>query len=226
MKHVNRSNRLFTAIVMSAFACEKPAVVRPGSITGTIRTDAAAPAPIALPESVRQVCGAQIPDGSLQVGEGGALANAVVWVEDAPPTPARPTAPLIDQKACAYAPPVLVAHTGGKLKVKNSDPLMHNVRAGELFNVGMPLENQVIERPLPTTAGPVKLVCDVHPWMRADVMVLPHEQWAVTDAQGRFKLEGVAAGRRPVKVWHPLRGERAATVDVPPGGEGKLDTAL
>jgi hypothetical protein len=62
--------------------------------------------------------------------------------------------------------------------------------------------------------------------MRADVMVLAHEQWVVTDSAGHFKLEGVAAGNRPVKVWHPIRGEKTVTVEVPPNGEGKLDTTL
>src|SRR5690606_12536944 len=111
--------------------------------------------------------------------------------------------PLLDQVRCAYVPPVLVGHAGGRLKVKNSDPVMHNVRAGEAFNVGMPLP-QTLERPLPQTPGPLTVVCDVHPWMRADLMVLPHEQWAITDARGAFRLEGVASGTRAVRVWHPV----------------------
>jgi hypothetical protein len=133
---------------------------------------------------------------------------------------------VLDQKRCAYSPPVLVGHTGGTLKVKNSDPLMHNVRAGALFNVGMPIENQVIERPLPATAGPVKLVCDVHPWMRADVMVLPHDQWALTDVSGHFEIAHVASGRHTLHVWHATLGEKRVTVEVPPGGEAKMETNL
>jgi hypothetical protein len=193
-----------------------------------VRTDASAPPPIALPESVHKVCGEQQVDPSMQLGPGGALANAVVWVEDAPPTAPKDASasPLLDQQRCAYSPPVLVGHTSGKLKVKNSDPLMHNVRAQDLFNVGMPIEGQVIERVLPSSPGPLKLICDVHPWMRADVMVLPHEQWAITDSKGHFTLAGVAPGTRPLHVWHPIRGEKKVSVDVPPGGEGKVDTSL
>jgi len=230
MKGIGWSNRVFTGLALIACSCERgvtpKAAPRSGSLAGVVRTEAAALPEHALPESVHKVCGASIPDSSLKIGEGGALANAVVWVDDAKPTPAPPEKPLLDQQKCAYLPPVLVAHTGGRLKVKNSDPLMHNVRAGELFNVGMPIENQVIERALPDTPGPVKIVCDVHPWMRADVMVLPHDQWAVTGADGRFTLKNVQPGARPVRVWHPLRGEKSLTVDVPAGGEGKLDTAL
>ncbi len=236
MKGTEWSNRVFAACALTiAFACEQRGVTPSapprtggaiGSLTGFVHTDAPALPPITLPESVHKVCGPSIADGSLQLGEGGALANAVVWVDDAKPTPPPAEKPLLDQRKCAYSPPVIVGHTGGKLKVKNSDPLIHNVRAGALFNVGMPIENQVIERALPDSPGPVTIVCDVHPWMRADVMVLPHDQWAITDARGRFKLENVEAGTRQVHVWHPLRGEKKTSVEVPAGGEGKLDTAL
>lgn len=234
MKGIDRSNRLFMAFIIAASACDKgvtpnaaPRSAVTGSITGSVHTAAKARSSIALPEGVRKVCGDSIGDQSLLIGPNGELANAVVWVDDAAPTPAegRPS-PLLDQRQCAYQPPVLVAHTGAKLKVKNSDPLMHNVRASELFNVGMPIENQTIERPLPAEPGPVKVVCDVHPWMRADVMVLPHDQWAITNAEGRFTLRDVKGGARPLKVWHPLLGEKSVSVDVPAGGEGKLVTSL
>ncbi|MBL8951372.1 MAG: hypothetical protein JNK82_11375 [Myxococcaceae bacterium] len=232
MKRLGWSNRVLLTCVLIACSCERQkkttatATPRSGSLTGVIRTDAPTPPDIALPENVHKVCGLTLPDASLQRDEGGALANAVVWVEDAKATPLGEGKPLLDQQKCAYLPPVLVAHTGGRLRVKNSDPLMHNVRAGSLFNVGMPVENQVIERALPDTAGPVQIVCDVHPWMRADVMVLPHDTWAVTDAHGRFTLTNVEAGKRPVHVWHPLRGEKTVTVEVTAGGEAQLETTL
>lgn len=234
MKGVERSIRHFVAVIAVVSACDKSA--RPdagvtpssarGTLIGVVKTRAAKPAPLPLPESVHKVCGPQLEDATVQLGADGALANAVVIVDDAEPTPATSPPPLLDQQKCAYRPPVLVAHTGGKLKVKNSDPLMHNVRAGELFNVGMPIEHQVIERAMPATPGPVKIVCDVHPWMRADVMVLPHDSWAITDSSGRFTIRGVTAGTRAVRVWHPTLGEQRLSVDVPAGGEGKLATEL
>lgn len=234
MKGVDRSNRHFVACI-SIFLCacddkpRAPAGVTPssttGTIIGTVRTGATPPAKVALPESVHKACGAELADTTVIVGENGALANAVVWIEDAPAAAASAPPPLLDQVKCAYVPPVLVGHTGGKLKVKNSDPLMHNVRAEDTFNVGMPLP-QTIERALPASAGPLKIVCDVHPWMRADVMVLPHDQWAITDSSGRFTLKAVSAGKRPLRVWHPTLGEKAVSVEVPPGGEAKVAAEL
>lgn len=234
MKGFGRSIRQFVAVITVFCACEKgggikSAVTPPGAtgtLIGTVTTHAAKPPPVALPESVHKVCGPTLDSETVLVAPGGALANAVVWLDDMPPTPPSTAAPLLDQQKCAYTPPVLVAHTGGKLKVKNSDPLMHNVRAGELFNVGMPIENQVIERTMPAAQGAVKIVCDVHPWMRADVMVLPHDSWAITDASGHFKLSAVPAGKHAVRVWHPALGEKTASVEVPAGGEGKLVTEL
>src|SRR5689334_1944262 len=116
MKGTEWSNRVFIACALIASSCERgvtPGVApRSGSLSGVVRTEAAAPPEIALPESVHKVCGASIPDSSLKIGEGGALANAVVWVEDAKPTAPPAEKPLLDQQRCAYIPPVLVAHTG------------------------------------------------------------------------------------------------------------------
>ncbi len=96
-----------------------------------------------------------------------------MFIDDAPDEPAPPRTLLMDQKRCAYQPPLLVAHTGEMLTVKNSDPLVHNVRAQsagtDLFNVAMPIENLTIRRMMPMTPGLVHVGCDVHPWMRADV---------------------------------------------------------
>lgn len=239
MKGAKRSNRHFIVATILLVACEKtPAVADAGPpartrsaavgrVTGTVRTSAASGTPRPLPDSVKKVCGETAPDVNQRVAEDGALVNAVVWVEDARDTP-LPSGPaqVLDQKGCLYFPAVLVAHTGAKLKVRNSDPLLHNVRAAGLFNEAMPIENLSIERTMPKETGPVKIVCDVHPWMRADVMVLPHAQYAITDEHGHFTLADVEAGTRPLHVWHATLGDKRVNVEVPPGGEGALETSL
>jgi hypothetical protein len=242
MKRGDRSNR---HLVLSAFltiACQKNTDVADaatpsrttggatGTLVGHIRTDAKPLAAIAMTENVKRVCGDSASDRTLLIGEGGALENALVFISDAPEEAAPARTLLMDQKRCAYDPPMLVAHTGEMLTVKNSDPLVHNVRAQsagtDLFNIAMPIENLTIRRAMPMTPGLVHVGCDVHPWMRAAVYVLAHNRWAVTDARGAFRIEGVEAGKRAVHVWHAVLGEKTVSAAVPAGGSATLDEAL
>ena len=53
--------------------------------------------------------------------------------------------------------------------------------------------------------------------MSSRVLVVPTRHFAVTDASGRFRIEGVPAGEYPVIVW-PIHGaELRGTVRVKSG---------
>ena len=41
---------------------------------------------------------------------------------------------------------------------------------------------------------PLRVGCDIHPWMHGHVMVFDHPFFAVTGADGSFELKGVPAG--------------------------------
>src|SRR3954452_14602475 len=64
------------------------------------------------------------------VGKNGELANCVVALKGAPAgSKGDAAAPLVlDQHKCAYTPQILACQTGQKITIKNSDPVMHNVR--------------------------------------------------------------------------------------------------
>ncbi len=173
-----------------------------------------------LDKSLQKHCGESAPDLSLTVAADGALQEAVVSIDDAVPDllPSNLPQPFIDQKACLYRPTVLSTRAGQMLKVKNSDPLMHNVRAmsskSPVFNVAMPLEGLTLDKPLPAAAGITQLHCDVHPWMTAWVVTFAHNLYATTTPDGRFRIDGVPAGKHPVKVWHPRLGQKMIEVAV------------
>ena len=176
--------------------------------------------PQPLDASLHKQCGATAPDLSLIVAADGALQLAVVSVDDAAPAPLPTTftAAFIDQKSCVYRPSVVATRAGQSIKVKNSDPLMHNVRAMNdrkpIFNVAMPLENLTIDKPLPANPTVVQLHCDVHPWMTAWIVTFAHDLYATTNAQGQFRIDAVPAGHHAIKLWHPRLGEQRAELDV------------
>lgn len=237
---LRRSKTLLVATALIATACPKEkgpppapppaappaAVAAPvgptGSIEGKIHARGNLPVFKAQPldQTLHKQCGTEAPDVSLTVAADGALADAVVSIDDAAPSPVPAGfAPgFVDQKACLYRPSVVATRAGTNLKVKNSDALMHNVRAmadkKAIFNVAMPVENLTMDKPMPPTPGIVRLHCDVHPWMTAWVATFAHDLYAVTTPDGRFRIDRVPVGKHPVKVWHPRLGELRVEVEV------------
>ncbi|HEX8698421.1 MAG TPA: hypothetical protein VF815_06280 [Myxococcaceae bacterium] len=243
-----RNVLLFSALVSSALvpACRPssestatpPAAARPpakplgrGVIEGQVRLTGTPPPPALLDTTptVAATCGDKVPDRSLTVGEQGALAHVVVSLAQGASLPAEgvkaPSA-VLDQKKCAYEPPALAALAGSTLEVRNSDPVMHNVRAvagtQSVFNVAMPLEGMTLRKPLPATPGTVQMKCDVHPWMSAVVRTFDHPYFTSTDAQGRFRLE-VPEGTHTLVLWHGRLPEASRPLTVKPGETVRLE---
>lgn len=199
-----------------------------GAVTGIVTTAAkngAKPLPVTTDV---QACGkTEVADQSLVVN-GGKLANAVVVIEGAKAAGGSGIG-ILDQKGCAYTPhvQVLTKWDGGKAKAQilNSDPTLHNVHGYKAngqteFNQAQPAGPAKIMRML-REEGVYSLKCDVHPWMSAYFYVTENLA-AVTDAEGRFQIEGVPAGSYTVKVWHETLGTREGKVTVTPGAKAEL----
>jgi hypothetical protein len=76
--------------------------------------------------------------------------------------------------------------------------------------------DQVVARPM-NNAGVVTLKCNGgHVWMNAEVFVIDHPYYAVTDASGRFELTDVPPGIYVIEAWHEGWGVtgRQASFDV------------
>ena len=204
-----------------------------GAIEGTIRVqNAPALPPIPTTPSVARECGEQLSDPSLKVGPGGVVQNAVVSIDSGPvaaPAKVLPSATL-DQRRCLYAPTVMAASAGAPIAALNSDPVVHSVHAKEgtrpLFQFAMPLQGIPAKKSLPSTPGLVDVTCDLHPWMHAWIRVFDHPYFAVTDAQGHFRIAPAPAGARTLEVWQPRLGTRTVKVEVPVGGTAKVNVTF
>ena len=130
---------------------------------------------------------------------------------------------VIDQADQAFVPHLVAVRSGQLVGFRNSDPENHNVRAEadlprNRFNIltgpGIDYERQFQPEP---NDNPVRLSCDIHPWMSAWVFAFDHPYFDVTDEHGRFLIEGVPAGTYRVVVYQPdvrLRAEGQVTVAV------------
>lgn len=193
------------------------------TIAGVVRVTGQLPAlpAIRIAAGVAKVCGAELADRTVVVGEGGGLADVVVSLADAPPLADAGSTrgpAIIDQRKCEYLPPVLAVRAGSELELHNSDPLLHNVHAknsGSLFNFAMPIQGLTARKRLPATPQLIRLGCDVHPWMHSVVKTFDHPYFALTDPAGRYRL-AIPSGRRILAFWHQRFPEKRVDVEALP----------
>jgi len=76
------------------------------------------------------------------------------------------------------------------------------------------------------TPGVVKIVCEVHPWMSAYIVVSDHPYYAVTDVYGDYLIVDIPAGSYRLKVWHETLGVQEKPVEIKAGGSHTVDFVL
>lgn len=146
------------------------------------------------------------------------LRNVIVYLEGAPATDGSWRSPeLVDQVRCTYTPHVLAIQAGQPLRVRSSDPTLHNVHYNPQLNRAANLAM--------TAAGAettirfdqpefIRLKCDVHPWMNAWVGVFEHSFFSVTADSGEFEIKGIPAGTYTLVAWHELYGKQKQAVTI------------
>ena len=173
------------------------------------------------PKCVSENGGSQRADESLVVGENQALQNVFVYVKDGLgafgfPVPTEPV--VLDQDKCRYTPRVLGVRVGQPLSIRNSDPLLHNVRANatinQPFNMSTPLEGVSFTRTFATREVMVPFKCDVHAWMTAYVGVLDHPYFGTTAPDGKVVLGNLPPGTYTIEAWHETLGAKTQQVTI------------
>jgi len=133
--------------------------------------------------------------------------RSVVYLETAPrgafDVPSDRHARM-DQRSERFIPHVLAITAGTWVDFPNGDRTYHNVfslsKANE-FNLGRYAagfsKSVKFDQP-----GVVRVFCEIHSHMNAFILVFAHRFFAVTDEDGRYRIDGVPPGTYTLVVWN------------------------
>jgi plastocyanin len=152
------------------------------------------------------------------------VAGAVVFIEGLRSAPA-PKSPKIDQRNMKFVPNLLVVPSGTTVTFPNSDTVFHNVFSfynNDRFDLGM-YPNGTKKTWKFSKPGICELYCNVHPSMRARIVIVDSTVYATTDKNGSFQLKDVPDGDYTLVVMHDktptrhklsVRGGKYATINI------------
>src|SRR5580692_10119551 len=175
-----------------------------GTISGSVKWSGPVPRSLEFPISKDpQICD---PDSKktadlerLVLGPQGGVANIVVYLKNISQGKAMDLPEQrrhLDQKRCRYVPHILLVPQNSPLQMQSSDATLHTIHmdGAASFNLPFPFPNQPVSRTM-STPGLINLHCNGgHVWMNAEMMVVSHPYYAVTDESGHFEFTSVPPG--------------------------------
>jgi plastocyanin len=147
---------------------------------------------------------------------------AVAWLEGVPIAIVSTTEPVLAQRSGQFVPPFLVVVVGQTVIMPNEDDVAHSaysISATKKFDLGYYLKGErktvTFDRP-----GEVDVLCLIHSFMRAKILVVPNPYYSSVAADGTFRIRNVPEGTFTLTFWRdgmalPLTQE----VTVPAGGK-------
>ncbi|MCO4099639.1 MAG: carboxypeptidase regulatory-like domain-containing protein [Gemmatimonas sp.] len=165
----------------------------------------------------------------------GGVGNGVVWLIGVASGP-RDDAPRrvkLTLDGCRLEPRVQRVAVGSTVLVNGRDAMMSRLQftaAGETRSRTTVLLSDVGQI-VPTsdaTSAPalVQVTDDMHPWVRAWLVVAPHPYVAVTGADGEFHFDNVPPGRYTLVAWHERLGVKQTKVRVEAAVQTRLEVAF
>ena len=178
----------------------------------------------------------------------GKLLNTVVFIENITKGKAWPTEPVtVDFKTCDIFPKMMVirktpkGQKEGLLTITNQDEeILHNPHG---YSVAGANRKTLFNKPLPSKGSSADvtktfkrfkkkkdkhffLQCDQHNFMEADGRIVWNPYYAISGADGSFKIDNIPAGKYKVTAWHPYVGEVTQEITVTGGAEAKAEYEL
>ncbi len=157
--------------------------------------------------------------------------RAVVYLESAPRAAFEDReAPRgrMDQRNETFAPHLLAVTAGTWVDFPNNDSTYHNVFSlskAKRFDLGRYAKGRSraerFDRP-----GIVRVFCDIHSHMSAFILVFGHRYFAITDTEGRYRIDTVPTGTYAVTAWYEGSARETRSVSVPESGSVELDFAV
>jgi len=161
--------------------------------------------------------------------EGTDRRRSVVYLESAPQsafeTREQPRARM-DQRNEQFVPHLLAITAGTWVDFPNDDRTYHSVFSlskSNSFDLGRYAAGRTKSIRF-QNSGVVRVFCDIHPNMSAFILVFAHRYFAVTDEDGRYRLDNVPPGTYTVTVWNETaRGDLPSKVVTIGDSGGEVD---
>lgn len=179
----------------------------------------------------------EIEDESLQVDAENGLANAFVYLANAPSDWQPSTAELkpltIEMQDYRFEPRAAILRVGQEMWLKNAGVAEDNFNFQPLNNAG---QNRLVKEKTEFTLAspftriertPIQAKSDMNSWKMTYLLPLDHPFAAVTDKQGRFSIEGLPSGTQTFYIWHERTGwlEKSLTINIEPGQTTEVNRA-
>jgi len=200
-----------------------------------------------------------VPESSaLLVNSSGAIENVVIFLGDdlsdvenkdlwlhPSASPGENTETVeFDQEQCVFLKPVVTMQVSQPLLILNSDGVGHNTKLENANPISeiIPPGGRITYEHRREERQPYPVSCNIHPWMKAYILVRNNGYFAQTDEQGQFVIENLPAGvDLTMKVWHEKVGfvqdvtvngeqkswsKRGFPINLPADGEMNLDVTV
>jgi hypothetical protein len=118
----------------------------------------------------------------------------------------------MDNQNCRFEPRVALVQTNQTLVVGNKDAVGHNTKIDTLapenspINPIIPASSSISQTYAGAERLPVRVSCNIHPWMTGWLVVKDNPYFAVTDANGRFEIPNVPVGKWTFQFWQEKSG--------------------
>lgn len=134
----------------------------------------------------------------------------------------------MDQKNERFIPHLLAVTTGTVVDFPNDDNIYHNVFSlskTRRFDLGRYAagHSKAVRFDQP---GVVRVFCEIHSHMNAFILVFDHRFFAMTDEEGRFRIERVPPGTYQVTAWYEGVSHATQKVTVPATGSAEANFDL